>query len=284
MRLRTIKRVQPGAETGPPIVPIEEELVLDEDEGLSPEERELARTLVEIEKEVPMDNGEQAHDDAVIRSTRDRAMAGMGRRGVRITEAANKMALGIYPKVAGLARRVHDSVTLGTKFETLVAADNTLLGERKGLTRQIPTRWNSEYDCLESHMHFFNPVEALTVSTVNKLGSFKLTDLQWLLAQEVLDVLAIFDGPTKLFSKKETPLARAIIPMFEDLKDALKRIENAPTPSPVIRVAAHTALLVLQKYHSPTDDCEVYRISIAMCPDKKLQWLKDRRWSAAAVE
>ncbi|KAJ7907708.1 hypothetical protein B0H13DRAFT_2332099 [Mycena leptocephala] len=86
--------VQAGAPDPAPVV-AEEELALDEDDGLSPEERELAQTL--------------AHDEAVIRSVRDRAIADMAKRKVKITDAENKTALGLFPKVAGLARRVHDS-------------------------------------------------------------------------------------------------------------------------------------------------------------------------------
>ncbi|KAJ7504698.1 hypothetical protein B0H11DRAFT_2221432 [Mycena galericulata] len=236
--------------------PVEEELVLDEDNGLSPEERELAQTLIDIENEAPMDTGEQAHDDAVIKSTRDRAISDMRLRGVMITDEQNKTALGMYPKVAGLARRVHDSAsTLGVKFQNLVSADNKLIEERNTLTRRVPTRWNSDYACIDSHLYLRDPVEALTGQAGNKLSSFRLTSVQWSLPKEVKDVLGIFP----------------VIPMIEDIEDALKRIINSAFP-------------VLQKYHSLTDDCEVYKIAIVMCPDKKLQWFKDRGWTREDVE
>jgi hypothetical protein len=38
----------------------------------------------------------------------------------------------------------------------------------------------------------------------------------------------------------------------------------------VTRIAAQAALVMVDKYYALTDDCEVYRISIIMCPDKKL--------------
>ncbi|KAJ7923967.1 hypothetical protein B0H13DRAFT_1864434 [Mycena leptocephala] len=88
------KRVQAGAPAPPPPVIVEEELALDEDDGLAPEERELAQTLVDIENEAPINTGEQAHDEAVIRSVRDRAIAAMNRRSVKITDEQNRTALG----------------------------------------------------------------------------------------------------------------------------------------------------------------------------------------------
>lgn len=60
-----------------PAVLVEEEVVLEDDDGLSPEERKLAQTLVDIENEAPIDTGEQAHDDKVIKSTGDRAISEM---------------------------------------------------------------------------------------------------------------------------------------------------------------------------------------------------------------
>lgn len=50
--------------------------------------------------------------------------------------------------------------------------------------------------------------------------------------------------------------------MFVDLEAALSAVRDATDMPNVIRVAAHAALLVSQKYFAMTDDCEVYRIAI----------------------
>ncbi|KAJ7147415.1 hypothetical protein C8R43DRAFT_889998, partial [Mycena crocata] len=241
----------------------------------------------------PTDTGEQAHDDAAIRTTRGLAIAQMRARGIIISDEENKMALGIFPKVAGLARRVHDSnSTLGTSFSAFVQSDPKLPNDRDTLTRRVPTRWNSDKACLESHIYFRGPIESLTAVSAHKLQSFRLTDPQWQLAKVLNGILTIFDRPTKLFSRKEVPLVHEIIPMIEDLERALIKVENASDLLPVVRVAAHAALLILQKYHSLTDDCEIYRIAIGaqfphdktMCPDKKLQWFTKRGWDNEAIE
>jgi len=68
---------------------------------------------------------------------------------------------------------------------------------------------------------------------------------------------------------------------------------SGETPA-VIRIAAHAGVLLIEKYMDLTWDCEIYVISIGafsisyylkfliadiykpvMCPDRKLQWLKD---------
>ncbi|KAJ7659488.1 hypothetical protein B0H17DRAFT_902313, partial [Mycena rosella] len=90
--------------------------------------------------------------------------------------------------------------------------------------------------------------------------------------------------PTKLFSKKETPLTHTVIPMFEDLEPALTKIKSDTEMPNIIRVAAHAASLVLDKYHSLSDECEVYPVAIVMCPDKKLQWFVKRGWKTEDIE
>jgi hypothetical protein len=50
--------------------------------------------------------------------------------------------------------------------------------------------------------------------------------------------------------------------MLDAIESALiKARDNTEVPN-VVRVAAHASLLLLQKYHSLTDDCEIYRIAI----------------------
>src|SRR5258708_1646355 len=68
---------------------------------------------------------------------------------------------------------------------------------------------------------------------------------------------------------------------------------QGPLPNS-IQVTAQAALLLINKYFSLTDECEVYAIAIGnhvgcyfvtifnavfipvMCPDRKLKWFKDR--------
>ena len=97
-------------------------------------------------------------------------------------------------QVAGLARRVHDSPTLQEKFEKLVDAQTDLNvdpGQKRTLTRRVPTRWNSDLACLAAHIVFETPVKQLTSDSSNKLKQYALTEEQWKLAKQLSEVLEV---------------------------------------------------------------------------------------------
>jgi len=52
--------------------------------------------------------------------------------------------------------------------------------------------------------------------------------------------------------------------MLTDLEDALKRVREHESLPNVLRVAAHAALMLAEKYYSLNDECEVYHIAIGM--------------------
>ncbi|KAJ7121522.1 hypothetical protein C8R44DRAFT_919962 [Mycena epipterygia] len=95
-----------------------------------------------------MDNGQQSHDDAAVRTIRGRAITEMRAREIVISDDQNKMALGIFPKVSRLARLVHHSnATLGTSFFRNLSRATPIF--RATVT---PTRWNSDLDCRFAHL------------------------------------------------------------------------------------------------------------------------------------
>ncbi|KAK7047943.1 hypothetical protein VNI00_006271 [Paramarasmius palmivorus] len=96
----------------------------------------------------------------------------------------------------------------------------------------------------------------------------------------ILNLIAkLFDDLTHLFSEKEVPLVHQVVPMMEELEHSLERVRDAEYMPKVIRIAAIASLLVLGKYYALTDDTDVYRIAIVMCPDKKLAWFeKSEDW------
>ena len=61
------------------------------------------------------------------------------------------------------------------------------------------------------------------------------------------------------------PLLAEAIPMLDNLKATMVNIQEAEAELPnVIRVAAQAALLLIDKYFSLTDECELYQIAIGM--------------------
>lgn len=104
----------------------------------------------------------------------------------------------LTPKqVAGLARRVHDASNLQEKFEKLVELSQSQQenkengSQKRALDRRVPTRWNSDFKCLEAHVQFEGPVQQLTSDPSNKLKLYALTDDQWKLAKDLQDVLEV---------------------------------------------------------------------------------------------
>lgn len=93
--------------------------------------------------------------------------------------------------MAGLARRVHDSATLREKFDRLVADDEELQGTRRTLTRRVPTRWNSDLQCILSHLYFKEVIEQLTATPSLNLKAYRLSSDQWSIAEDVSEVLYV---------------------------------------------------------------------------------------------
>ncbi|KAJ7449000.1 hypothetical protein FB451DRAFT_950729, partial [Mycena latifolia] len=218
---------------------------------------------------------------------RDKAIAYMALEGVVIDPEDNRSALGLFPKVAGLAKKVHDSGTVADVFNSLVdtaKAAGKIDSDKTALDRRCPTRWNSDLDCLNAHNVLKVAVEQLTATSSLKLSSFKLTDEQWALSDEVTDVLGLFDEMTQYFSQAETPLIADTIGALEDLISSLKRVRDDDETSNVVRVAACAAVMVAEKYFSLNDECEVYAIAIVMSPNKKLDWFRSRGWSEDEIE
>lgn len=88
-----------------------------------------------------------------------------------------------------------------------------------------------------------------------------------------------------------------VLPVFLDLELRLQSMSNDARLLPVCRVAAHAGLLQCQKYFILFQECEAVAFSngrymhihvlcestlttqSVCCPDRKLQWFRDRGWS-----
>ncbi|KAK6992134.1 ribonuclease H-like domain-containing protein, partial [Favolaschia claudopus] len=247
---------------GPTPVPAETSLVPEEAD-------EPVVADVELDEAGVMDEGKAEFDASAIKTVKARAVAlAESKWFLHMSKEEETEALLLFPKVAGLARRVHDSSTLQEKFEKLVQANDSASG-KVALDRRVPTRWNSDLVCLAAHIQFETPVKQLTS---DGLSEYALTPKQWALAKELCEVLVIFEELTRLFSRAEVPLVYEVIPMLEDLEAQLTNISQDASLHTVTRIAALAALEIVGKYYALTDDCEVYRIAIVMCPDKKMEW------------
>lgn len=120
--------------------------------------------------------------------------------------AQKAMAVGIFPKVAGLARRIGDSPTLKAKFDKLVDQQRQetpalLPGTKTRLDRRCPTRWNSDLTCLSAHVFFLRQIRTLVGAEAN-LEQYSLSDEQEALARELERVLQV--NPSSLYFEDVT--------------------------------------------------------------------------------
>ncbi|CAE7107559.1 unnamed protein product [Rhizoctonia solani] len=226
------------------------------------------------------------YDNTVVKGVAAEAISMMAGQGVNVSEEELASARRIMFKVAGLARRVNDSAELGNIFREAVDRDSELCGDARALTRRVVTRWNTDRASLNSHIHFRDPVQLLTSHPKHNLKKFALDDGQWDLASELSNVLEVFQEPTDRFSQSEVPLIHQVIPELLTLKARLEDIRtNAPQESvhPITRIAAQAALLVYEKYLGAIQESDIYVISVAMCPDRKLQWFVDRGYETKGI-
>jgi hypothetical protein len=87
---------------------------------------------------------------------------------------------------------VHDNSTLNEKFQDLIDKDSDLKSNKRALDQCVPTRWNSDLDCLAAHLHFKNTIQSITAVTENKLKPYRLSDEQWDLVEDVQEVLKVW--------------------------------------------------------------------------------------------
>ncbi|KAG1821484.1 hypothetical protein EV424DRAFT_1272293, partial [Suillus variegatus] len=228
------------------------------------------------------DEAKDMHDKEVVSAVQRGALNAGKEIGLLISSTEQREALGLFPKVAGLAKRLHDSTVLQAAFERIVAIEGGHPSQKRTLDRRVATRWNSDFACLKTHVSFEKAIKLFTSQEANGLQMYALTTTQWKLAKQLIPVLEIFDDLTNRFSQAEVPLVYEVIPMLEKLEHMMVEVSRDVELSAIVRIAALAALEVIGKYYALTDDNEVYRIAIIMCPDKKLEWfIKNADWHEA---
>ncbi len=116
----------------------------------------------------------------------------------------------------------------------------------------------------------------------------------------------LFDDATQIFSTAETPLIVNVIPTLEEMREGLiaARDDSENDIANVVRVACQAGLLLIDKYSTFAQDCDIYLIAIGeilllyiqyqllksssydtvMCPDRKLKWFKDHGRTARQIK
>ena len=86
-----------------------------------------------------------------------------------------------------MARKLNESQLLQLEFERLLNPNNT---QCRTLTRRVPTRWNSDFAALKSHVMFQREVLQLIAANPS-LKKYALTSKQWVLAKYLAEILVV---------------------------------------------------------------------------------------------
>ncbi|EUC66606.1 HAT family dimerization protein, partial [Rhizoctonia solani AG-3 Rhs1AP] len=256
------------------------------DPGEAESEDELEATSVSGEPD-DIDAAKALHDEYVIMNTMVSALEyARTKLGLNIPETVHTAAQGIITTASKLAKKVHESPQLKHELNACIErVAHQLSTNRRSLARRVATRWNSDYDCLQSCIDLRICVEMLIEDSVNGLDTFRFSEYQWEMMEQLVRVLKIFKEATKMFSQSEVPLVHEVVPMFVRIRRKLERIRDDQSLGlePIIRVAAHSSLLVIDKYMNMFEESEVYWIALVMCPNYKLQWLRDNGFSEGDI-
>ncbi|KAG8694374.1 hypothetical protein FRC08_008532 [Ceratobasidium sp. 394] len=90
----------------------------------------------------------------------------------------------------------------------------------------MPTRWNSDYECLLSLKELKPCVQMLTAESENDLRDLSLEDEQWGMLDQLVRVLKIFKEASDLFSQSEVPLVHEVVPIFVRMRRRLELVRE----------------------------------------------------------
>ncbi|KAG9126898.1 hypothetical protein FRC07_001478 [Ceratobasidium sp. 392] len=231
----------------------------------SKEATERQNTPKEVESAVPNMSLDLGDEDPDNEGPKDHIDDAQTTHDQLVVKECTKAAFFIITKCEKLVRRVHQSPEQKYMLEALVdSLASTLQTGWHALAQYILTRWNSVFKCLESHRELQDGVEMLTADTANYLCELRLSDHQWTLLDQMVQVLKIFREVTLLFWQSDQPLLHKVIPVFLRMCRRLEIVctDKAQQLDPLVCIAAHSLLLVLEKYFELFKESEMYWIAL----------------------
>ncbi|KAG8725000.1 hypothetical protein FRC09_010474 [Ceratobasidium sp. 395] len=205
----------------------------------------------DVQQAIVADNVDQdklEHDNATVKASIEQAFNDFEKEyKIKIPASHRRTSEQLIPKIAGLAKRAHNlSAVVQHKFEEYVAQIPSLnRSQRRALARRMVTRWNTDLECIRSHVYFQPAVKLLMVDRDVALKNYELNDTQWYLAEQLTKELKVFERLTKLFSETQVPSIHQVVPALLKLRDRLIESVGNTTLPPLLRVAAQAAQAAL---------------------------------------
>ncbi|KAG8715747.1 hypothetical protein FRC08_010211 [Ceratobasidium sp. 394] len=260
--------------------------------GVSDDPNDPTVTLDELDGvlELPndADEGNGLHDQGVVKaSVGAKAFERMKGQNVTVLPGELDGARDLFPKVNGFASHILHSSTLQPVFLQIRDLLKGSITTKKTLpSSYVSTRWNSQCDSGMTHIELRPVVEVMTGTEKYELDKYHLSSWQWDLLVEVCECLEVFREPTLLFSQKEVPLIHEVIPSLYTMRFRSTRMledEDRRLHS-ITRVAACSALAVVDKYIGLLEKSELYFMAVALCPWYKLHWFTAHGFSFSRIQ
>ncbi|KIK73599.1 hypothetical protein PAXRUDRAFT_178003, partial [Paxillus rubicundulus Ve08.2h10] len=125
----------------------------------------------------------------------------------------------------------------------------------------VSTQWNSTFDMLEYVLNHCEVVNSVTQDCALGLRKFELDDSQWVLLEQLHDMLK----DAILYFSHSTPNLATVIPAMDLIDKKLTTYSLNCKYSPTICAAVGLAKQTLNKYYQLTDKSKVYRMAMGKC-------------------
>ncbi|KIK33084.1 hypothetical protein CY34DRAFT_31394, partial [Suillus luteus UH-Slu-Lm8-n1] len=109
------------------------------------------------------------------------------------------------------------------------------------------------------------------------LWRYELEDNEWVILQQLQDILKILKDATLYFSRA-TPNLATVIPAMDHVDKMLTSYSCNKKYLPSIRSAVRLAKKTLNRYYQLTDKSHTYRIAMVLHPQHKLSYFKAAHW------
>lgn len=150
----------------------------------------------------------------------------------------------------------------------------------------VKTRWYSTYEMICRAVKMREAIDIYTSCDAD-LRDLSLQDSEWELLSEILNFLKVFEETTKFLCQEKFPTIQYVVPVYNYLLEKIQEFRNSSNSSHM-RQAVKQAQDKISTYYDLTGQhgplSEVYGSSIILDPTLKLQFFKDRNWTAGALK
>ncbi|GBE85227.1 hypothetical protein SCP_0704130 [Sparassis crispa] len=136
---------------------------------------------------------------------------------------------------------------------------------------------------LQFALKYWKAIDKMTEDRSKELQKYELSDEEWEIAEQLRDILKIFNDTTLYFSR-DTPSLPMVIPAMDIINEHLTDESLDAHYQPCIRAAIGLAKKTLNHYYSKTDQSSVYRIAMVLHSSHKLQYFKRAGWEQEWID